>query len=91
MRLKYNLKISEVNGQYIAVAIGEDSHRHKDITFVNKVGKFILESLLQDIKRTDIIKNVINHFEGDRDIIKIEVNKFIDKLIELELIDSESL
>lgn len=90
MKLKYNLKINEINGQYIAVAIGEDAKKYTDISFVNKVGKYILDILKDETNRENIINNVISHFEGDVDVIRIEVNKFIDKLIELELIDCDS-
>ena len=33
MKLKYNLKINEINGQYIAVAIGEDAKKYTDISY----------------------------------------------------------
>ena len=74
----------------IMTGYADGAASYTDISFVNKVGKYILDILRTETNRENIINNVMSHFEGDVDVIRIEVNKFIDKLIELELIDCDS-
>lgn len=89
MKLKYKLSVNKIAQQYVAVAIGEDADKFKNIIFLNGVAKHVVELLKQEINRINIINDVCAHFDGDNDVIIYEVNKFIDKLDALGLINYE--
>ena len=89
MKLKYNLQVNEVAGQFIAVALGEDSKKCKNIIFLNKVGSYILQLLFEEITRNDIITSVLAHYEGNPDVIRSETIEFLDKLKDLGLLSDE--
>ena len=89
MKLKYKLSVNKIAQQYVAVAVGDDADKFKNIIFLNGVACHVVKLLQQDKNRTYIINDVCKHFDGNRDIIVLEVNKFIDKLETLGLIDNE--
>ena len=89
MRLKYSLQVNEVAGQYVAVAVGKDAHKFKNIIFLNKVGQYIIELLQKEMDREDIFATVLNHYDGDPKVIRNETASFLDKLVELDLLNDE--
>jgi len=89
MKLKYKLSVNKIAQQYVAVAVGEDADKFKNIIFLNGVACYVIELLEQDRNRTDVVDEVHKRFDGNRDVITLEVNKFIDKLDTLGLIDNE--
>ena len=86
MRLKYNFSINKVANQYTAVAIGDDAKAFHNIIFLNHVSKVIFEYLKQDVTMEMLINGVYDSFEGDLEVIRDEVIRFVNQLHDLDLI-----
>lgn len=88
MKLKYKIEVNQLGDQYIGVAIGEDAIKYKNILFTNKIGFEILKCLKNEITIDGIVENVVNNFDGQSERIIKEIEEFIEKLIDLDLIDN---
>lgn len=89
MKIRYKLQVNEVAGQYIAVAVGEDAKKYKNITFLNKVGKYIIDLLQKEMTPDEVVAAVQAHYEGSESMIRNETLSFLDKLAELDLLSNE--
>ena len=89
MRLNYKIQVNSIADQNIGVAIGEDAKTFRNLLFLNKTGKYIIELLKNDVSRQEILQNIQAHFDGDETQVEKEVNLFLKKLIEIGLVDDD--
>ena len=86
MKLKYNFSINKVANRYTAVAIGDDAKSFHNIVFLNHVGKEIFEYLKQDVTVEMLINGIYVSFDGDFEVIRDEVIRFVNQLRSLDLL-----
>ena len=88
MKLKYNFVFNEVNGQHVAVAVGGDAIKYKNILLLNAVGKYVFDQLKCSVSLEELNNKVISFFDGDEKEIIQQVSSFIAELDKLGLLES---
>lgn len=91
MKLKYKISVNSIADQNIGVAVGKDALIFKNLLFLNKTGKKILELLNEEVSRDMIIHIMLETYAGDEKNIENEVNSFIDQLVELGLVENDKV
>lgn len=81
MNLKYQFAVQPVGTSYMAVAIGEDARRFRDIIQLNTTGRFIFESLMAGEETESIVAALADKFNVETDVVKAHVDDFIGKLV----------
>jgi len=89
MKIKYRLQVSEVAGQYIGVAVGEDARKYKNIIFLNKVAKYIVDLLQNEMTQEEVVAAVQTKYDASESLIREETLYFLEKLSELDLLSNE--
>lgn len=87
MKLKYNIVITQVGDQWIAVATGSDADKFKNVIFLNKVGAFIIECLSSEITQEELLQKVADKYDGETDQIDQSITSFVKELKTLGLLD----
>ena len=91
MRLKYKISVNSIADQNIGIAVGKDALVFKNLLFLNNTGKKILELLNEDISRDSVIQIMQETYDGDKIIVENDTNLFLDKLIEIGLVENDNI
>lgn len=71
--------------------MGKDALAFKNLLFLNNTGKKILELLNEDISRDSVIQIMQETYDGDKIIVENDTNLFLDKLIEIGLVENDNI
>lgn len=86
MKVKDGYLLREVAGNYIIVAIGDEAVDFDGIITVNELGAFIWKILEEDTETENIVAKILEEYDVSEDVVKDDVEKFIDKLKKAELL-----
>jgi len=87
MKVKENLKLRKIGTNYALVPIGEKESNFPNLIQLNEVGAFLWEQLQQG-KSTDELINILqNEYDTDYNILKEDVNSFIEICINHNLLE----
>ena len=87
MKLKYSFEKMEIDGEIIAVPVGNNANELHSILNLNEVAMRILEMLHEEIAEKDIVSQLLLEFECDKDDAEKAVHSFLDQLREESLLD----
>ena len=82
MRINKEFAVRDIAGDYVLVPVGESALSFNGMLTTNEVGAFICEALKEDTDRDVLCKE----FDGDPAQIESDLDEFIDKLRELNLL-----
>ena len=87
MRLKYDFVIREIDDTPIAVAVGDDSKFFNGVVKLNSSGRTIFEMINgNDVTLDDIISNLMDKFDVDKDVAEKSAILFLDELRKSNLV-----
>ena len=86
MKLKYEFEKVELDGEIMAVPVGDKSDNLHAILKVNETASFILDCLKEETTEDVVAEKVLAEYEGDRDEIVGYVHEFIANLEKSDLL-----
>mgnify|MGYP006329412505 FL=1 len=87
MKIKEGFMLRSVAENYVVVPVGKASLEFKGLINLNHVGAFIWKCLEDDTTTLEVINKVINEYGIDEELATRDVNTFINKLIEANLLN----
>ena len=86
MKLKYTFETVELDGEIMAVPVGDGAEELHAMLRLNDTAAFILEQLKDDTTEEKIVDNILTEYEGDRDEIAGYVHSYIEQLASFDLL-----
>ena len=80
MKCKYTLEKMELDGEIVAVPVGEGASEFHAVINVNEEAMRILELLREDTTEERIVAQLLTEYEGTAEGIQPLVHAFIDQL-----------
>lgn len=80
MKLKYSFVIRTVDGNPIAVAVGEDNAKFSGMIKLNDTGKFIFDMLSSDVSEDHVISEFVKNYDVSTDEAASAVGEFLKGL-----------
>ncbi len=87
MKIKKNFLIKEVAGTFIVIAVGEAVKDFNAIINLNETGAFLWKLLEKETTAEDLVKGLTAEYEVDEVTAKKDVDLFIQRLKEANLLD----
>lgn len=82
------MTISTIGDQCDVVAQNEDAIKYRNIIFVNSTGAFIFECLKNDCTIEFLALKLVSKYNIDKDTALYEIESFLQKLKELDIMES---
>ena len=86
MKIKEGFILREVAGNYIVVAVGSAVKTFNGVINLNKTGAFLWEILQKGTEKEDLVKALLEAYEVDEQTARNDVDMFIDRLQQANLI-----
>lgn len=86
MKLKKEFLMREIAGETILVPVGENSTVFNGLITMNEVGVFIWENIEQVENEDEMLDKILNEYEVDEKTAKTDLDEFLDKLKQAEII-----
>ena len=80
MKIKDNYMLSEIEGEYIIITIGNIEDGFNGYLKINETGKYIWEQLENEISGDELIMNFSNRYSIDINQAREDVSSFLDTL-----------
>lgn len=87
MRIKTGFAKREIAGAIIVVPVGKTTESFNGMITLNESGSFFWDCLKKDTTPEKIVERVMEEYEADKDIVKRDVDNFIDMLRKNNLLD----
>ncbi len=88
MKIKEGFLLRKFGDDYIVVAVGDDAENFNKLITLNSVGAFIFKKLENDITRGELVSDMVDNYEIDRETAERDADIFIEKLKEAGLLDA---
>lgn len=82
MKSKYTLEKMELDGEIVAVPVGENASELHAVLNLNEEAMRILELLQQETTEDEIMDTLLKEYTGDPEEIRAYVRQFLKKLEE---------
>lgn len=86
MRIKDGYVLRPVAGNNVVIAIGQEAINFNGIVTINGAGAFLWEKLLKETTEEEMLKALLGEYDIDEETAKKDINEFLDKLREAELL-----
>ena len=80
MKLKYRFEKMEIDGEIVAVPVGENAAELHAVLNLNEVAMHILELLDENTTEENIVAQLLLEYAGDKTAIQQAVHAFIDQV-----------
>lgn len=87
MKIKEGFMLREVAGNYIVVPVGLKTIDFNGMINLNKTGAYLWEELSKGITFEALLDNMIEKYQVSKDIAESDLNEFIAKLKEKNILD----
>lgn len=77
MKLNYKFVTMDMNGQVVAVPVGDSAGEVHGMIRMNKTAAVILSLLEEDTTEEEIIDSLLERFDVSRETLALEVHKLI--------------
>lgn len=78
MQLKYNIVFQKVGEAYIGVSVLEDAEKYPGLLILNESSKDIAEKLCRDMTKEELIAELMEEYDGEKD----EISEWVDEVLE---------
>lgn len=82
MKIKEGFVVRDIMGQCVVVATGEASENFAGMIKLNDTGKDIWEAVSAGKSEAEIVEQIVNDYDVERDRAEASVKKFIDDMRE---------
>lgn len=86
MHLKHTFEITELDGQFVAVPVGEGTDTFHGVIKLNETAAFIFDLLKRDVSIDAIIDSLENEYDASRETLEKDVRKYISEFDEKGLL-----
>ena len=80
MNVLKDMILTEIEGEWYAVPVGEAAKRFSGMIRMNKTGKRIFELLMEGKDQDGVVKELMEEYEVDEATARSNVGDFISKL-----------
>ena len=88
MKIREGFIARDVGNKTFVVAVGELSKRFNVMITLNETGKAIWQAMQTEITVDEIVEKLLSEFEGaDKELVKKDVNAFVNKLDEANILE----
>lgn len=87
MKSKYVFEKMELDGEIVAVPVGNNSNELHAVLYLNEEAMRILELLQEETTEEKVVSQLMTEYAGDRDDIRNLVHSFVEELRKEELIE----
>ena len=87
MKIKKGFTVRNIAGSDIVVPVGNAEKIFNGMITLNESGAFFWNALLKDTTVDEVVKKVTSEYDVDEERAKADVEKFIEKLRENNLIE----
>lgn len=82
MKLKYEFEQVEIDGEIMAVPVGENSGDLHSMLHLNETAAFILDCLKEEMSVDELAEKALKQYEGDKAEITEYIRDYVKKLEE---------
>ena len=86
MKFKKEFMLREIVGETILIPVGESNNHFNGIITINELGKFIWENLESSENEEVLLEKILDEYEVDEKTAKNDLDEFLDKLKQAEII-----
>ena len=86
MKLKYEFETVELDGEIMAVPVGDNAEELHAMLRLNDTASAILKLLAEETTEEAVCKAILAEYEGDETEIRGYIHEFIGKLKEFDLL-----
>lgn len=87
MRIKENFVLRELCGNYVVVAVGEQTLNFKGLVKLNKTGAFLWQKLAaEEVSEQELLNALLSEYDVPAATAKTDLQEFIALLQEAELL-----
>lgn len=87
MKIKKDYVLRTVASQHLVVPVGEAGVNFNGVITLNNSGKLLFEAMLNEIKKEDLVKLLLDKYEVTTEQATLDVEAFIKKLDAKKLIE----
>ncbi len=87
MKVKDNFILKKIAGSYVVIPVRSAAVDFSGIIKLTESGAFLWELLGKDVGRDDLIHALLDEYEVDQETAAADVDRFIEKLREADLIE----
>lgn len=87
MKLKYNFAVREIAEDFVLVPLGTAALKLSGMITTNAVGAFLWEQLMYETTVETMVKRLVEEFEIDDVTAAKDVQEFVSRLQELDLVE----
>lgn len=87
MKIKKGFILREIADNYVVVAVGEMVKNFSGVINLNETGAFIWKKLEKGAEKEDIIEDMLNQYDVNKDDATRDVETFITKIKEAGLLE----
>ena len=87
MKIKQGFMLREVAGNFVVVAVGEASKKFNGVINLNESGAFLWKQLTKEVTKEQLLEALLNEYEVPEEIAKNDIEKFINKLKEADILE----
>lgn len=87
MKVKEDFLLREVAGCYVVVPVGKATVDFNGMLNLNDTGAFLWERLQQETTKEELLKAMLDEYEVTEDIAKKDIDNFITKLKDGNLLE----
>jgi len=80
MKLKFDVELMDMDGETVAVPIGDGAEAFHGILKLNGTGKFILNLLRENTTEETVVDAILQEYTGEREEITDYVRGFVSRL-----------
>ena len=82
MKIKNGLKLREVGGVNIVVAVGEMAASFKGVVRLNATGTFLWKQLESDTSESELVASLLEKYDVNEETAKADVYAFVSMIRE---------
>lgn len=87
MKIKGEFIVREIIGECVLVPVGETALRFNGIISLNPVSAVIWKGLLENKDREQLLEDILEEFEVERDQAAADLDEFLQLLRQNQLLD----
>lgn len=86
MKIKKEFILREIVGDIVLVPINKSTSKFDGLITMNEIGKFIWENIESAKDEDELLQKILDEYEVDRDVAKADLDEFLGKLKEIDII-----
>lgn len=86
MKIKENVELKEVAGEYIVLGGSNSSLNLSKLITLNSTGAFLFNLLKSDKTKEELLDVLLNKYDIDKETATNDINNFVNKLKDLDIL-----